>query len=117
MKTTTSGPVLRTFVNAQQKRSTDVAVSEDRLADFDALAVYFAENDNREQYTMIEPTVEAAEILVKQLKQYARKYRLSTRPEQDEHNPCSVTFRFSPQREKSDEDGTDSADAVDSHVA
>ena len=102
MPTTISPLKLRSFTNAQPKRSGDVAVSEERLLDFDDLVEYFAALDNREQYTMTEVDEYAAEILVKQLKQYARINKLSTRPEQQ---GCAVTFRFSPLREKS-EDGT-----------
>ncbi len=103
MSTTTRGPVLRSFVNAQPRRSTDVPVSEVRLADFDTLVVYFAENDNREVYDMIEATPEDAELLIKQIKQYARVNHLSSRPEQDEANPCKVTFRFVPKRRTDDD--------------
>lgn len=108
MNTTISPPLrLRTFVNAKPTRSGDVPVSEDRLADFDDLVVYFAERDNREQYTMVEPDADHAELLVKQLKQYARINKLSTpRPEVVEtEDGFKVTFRLTPKR--SDDDGVD----------
>ena len=92
---------LRSFSNAQAKRSDDVDVSEDRLLDFDDLVVYFAAHSNREQYTMTEADEAAADLLVRQIKQYARKYKLFSRPEQD---GCAVTFRFTPIR-KSDDAG------------
>ena len=100
-----TGPLkLRSFTNATPRRSTDVPVSEDRLADFDDLAVYFGEHDNRQLYDMVEDTPELADLLVKQLKQYARVNKLTTRPEQDEDNPCKVSFRFVPKREKTEGD-------------
>jgi len=108
MNTITSPLQLRTFTNAKPTRSGDVPVSEDRLADFDDLVAYFAALDNREQYTMVEPDADHAELLVKQLKQYARINQLSTpRPEVTEtEDGFTVTFRLVAKRSDDEADDT-----------
>ena len=108
MNTIISPLQLRTFPNARATRSGDVPVSEDRLADFDTLVEYFATRDNRSTYTMPEPDEDHAELLVKQLKQYARINKLSPpRPEVVETGDgFEVTFRLVAKRSDDETDET-----------